>query len=165
MRRLTLPALVALVLAGCAQSTRHYPSLLPRAGESPNLAEPERTVPTATPDPVLDSQLATLTGALTSNGQRFAAAAQDTEAKVAVARGVAIGSDAWLNAQTALSGLASLRAPTLSTLAELEEMAIQRGEKGLVPYPALDAAVQSARTLATEQDRRIDALDAALSGK
>lgn len=158
-------ALVALVLAGCNQPARHYPSLLPRTSETQDVAEPERTVPTATPDPALDSQLATLTGALTSNGQRFSAAARDAEAKVAVARGVAVGSDAWLNAQTALSGLASLRAPTLNTLAELEEMAIQRGEKGFIPYPALDAAVDSARTMAAEQDARIDALDSALSGK
>ncbi|MDT8758003.1 hypothetical protein MZO42_04775 [Sphingomonas psychrotolerans] len=158
-----LPAL-AFALAGCTTDTGTYPSLLPRPIEKQSLAEPERPVPVATPDPVLDKRIAEVTASLRSGNQRFTAAAQETEAKVAVARGLPEGSSAWLDAQTALSTLESMRQPTLATLTELETMASERGQAGTPAYPPLDAAVAAADAMATAQGDRIAALEAALSG-
>ena len=157
------PAL-ALAIAGCTPEPGGYPSLLPRPIEKQSLAEPERPAQVAVPDAALDARIAEVTARLQSGNQRFAAAAQEAEAKVAVARGVPEGSDAWLNAQTALSALDSLRAPTLTAVAELESMASERGMAGKPAYPALDSAVAAAGAMATAQGDRIGALEAALAG-
>jgi hypothetical protein len=162
MHRIAILALLAL--AGCMQTERGYPSLLPRPIESQSLAEPERPAPVATPDPALDAKLADLSAALAEAQQRFTAAAQTAEAKVAVARGVREGSEAWLDAQTALSELGALHAPTVNALAELERLAIERGAAGLPPYPALDAAVEAATAQSQAQEDRTGALEAALAG-
>ncbi|NWM25081.1 hypothetical protein, partial [Escherichia coli] len=78
---------------------------------------------------------------LDAGAKAFAAGAQETEAKIAVSRGLPQGSEAWLQAQVAMGELAELRRPAVSALSDLEEMATQRGVDGLAPYPALDAAI------------------------
>ncbi|AQR73172.1 hypothetical protein [Sphingomonas sp. LM7] len=158
-----LPILVA-ALGGCTQSPDAYPSLLPRPIESQSLAEPDRPAPVVAPDPALDKRIAEAGAALTAGNQRFIKAAQEAEAKVAVARGVREGSDAWLDAQTALSTLESLRAPILASVSELEDLAIARGQAGQPPYPALDSAITAGNAIATAQGDRIGALEAALAG-
>ena len=162
MRRPVILTLIAL--AGCTPTPDRYPSLLPRPIESQSTAEPVRPIPQAAPDAALDSRIAQLTTQLDSTRARFAEAAQSAEAKVAVARGVADGSEAWLDAHAALSGLESLRAPTLDALSELDRLVIDRGQAGQPPYPALEAANARAQQLATEQSDRILALEAALAG-
>ena len=166
MRSLPLFALTVLVaaLAGCTQSPGAYPSLLPRPIESGSFAEPERPAQVAIPDAALDTRIAGFNASLTAGNQQFAAAAQEAEAKVAVARGVPQGSDAWLDAQTALSQLESLRAPLLIALSDLEEIAIERGKAGQPPYPALDSAIAAAEAMTTAQGDRIKAIEAALAG-
>jgi hypothetical protein len=158
-----LPAL-AFGLGGCTADTGTYPSLLPRPIEKQSLAEPERPAAVAAPDPALDKRIAEITATLRSGNQRFTAAAQEAEAKVAVARGVREGSEAWLDAQTGLSTLESLRQPTLAALTELETMASERGQAGKPAYPGLDSAVAAADAMATAQGDRIAALEAALAG-
>jgi hypothetical protein len=160
----SLPLLIAVALVGCTQSSTRYPSLLPRPIESQSLAEPERPAPVATPDPALDARIAEVTASLEAGNQRFTSAAQEAEAKVAVARGVPEGSEAWLDAQAALATLGALRAPTLTALADLERTVIERGQAGQPPYPALEAAVAAADAMATAQGDRINALEAALAG-
>lgn len=160
MRFILLLSLTAL--AGCTQSGTRYPSLLPRPIEQTSLAEPERPVPVATPDAALDKKIADIRASLDAGSKAFIAGAQDTEAKIAVARGLAPGSDPWLQAQVAMGGLAELRRPAVTALSELEEMATQRGVDGLPPYPALDDAVAEAAKAADTQQARIDSLEAAL---
>ena len=160
----SLPLFAAVALAGCTQSPDRYPSLLPRPIETQSLAEPERPVPVAAPDAALDARIAELSATLAAGNKKFVAAAQDAEARVAVARGVAEGSSAWLDAQTALSTLESLRAPTLSALNALEELAIARGTAGQPQYPALDSAIAAADAMSDAQGDRIGALEAALAG-
>ena len=162
MRFLLLLSLAAL--AGCTQPAGRYPSLLPRPIEQTSLAEPERPAPVATPDAALDAKLSQIRAALDAGAKAFATGAQDAEAKIAVARGTAPGSEPWLAAQVAMGGLAELRRPAVAALSELEELATQRGVDGLPPYPALDAAVNAAAEAANSQQARIDALDAALGG-
>lgn len=164
MARIPLIALLAATsLAGCTETGSHYPSLLPRAIESQSLAEPVRPAPVVAPDAALDAHIAELLATLDKAGKDFTAVAQDAEARIAVARGLPQGSDGWLDAQAALSEVGAARGPVASTLAELERMAIDRGQVGLPPYPALDAAVARASALADAQAARNATLEAALS--
>ena len=87
MRRFALPLLaLVLPLAGCIQSDAKYPSLLPRAIESQSTAEPERAAVEVAADPALDKQVDDLSATLDAAQKAFTKAAQDTEAKIAVAR-------------------------------------------------------------------------------
>ena len=51
-----------------------------------------------------------------------------------------VGSDAWLDAQTALAGLDTPRADLLAVVTDLEQLAIARAAAGQPPYPALQTA-------------------------
>lgn len=164
MRRLVLP-LLALSVAGCMDNDGKYPSLLPRAIESQSLVEPERPMPVATPDPALDARIAEITTALDGSAKAFVSAAQKAEALVAVARGVPEGSDAWLDAQTGLGTLDAAHAPTGAAIADLEQLATDRGQAGLPGYPALDAALAHAQAVDAAQTKRIAGLEAALRGE
>lgn len=156
---------LAIALTGCTQSPDAYPSLLPRPIEKQSLAEPERVEAVATPDPALDTRIAGLAATLAEGNRKFVAAAQEAEARVAVARGLPEGSDPWLDAQTALSAVESTRTPLLTALSELEELAIGRGKAGEPPYPALESAIAEADGLVRTQDTRISGLKAALGGE
>ncbi len=162
MRFLLLLSLAAL--AGCSQSTGKYPSLLPRPIESQSLAEPDRPVAVATPDAALDQKIAAIRATLDSSARAFAAGAQDAEAKIALAQGLAPGSERWLDAQVAMASLGALRKPAVDALEELEQLAIERGQAGQPPYPALDAAIAEAETASTGQQARIDALEKTIGG-
>ncbi len=152
----------AIVLAGCTQSLSRYPSLLPRPVEQTGFAEPERPVPVAAPDPALDARIAEITTRLGDSDTRFTAAARDAEAKIAVARGLPAGSERWLDAQAALSVLDGFTGPLQAAIADLDELAIERAKAGLVPYPALDAAIKAADAMSHAQESRANALEAAL---
>ena len=156
--------LPAILLAGCIRTTDHYPSLLPRPVEQEGFAEPERPVPVATPDAALDARIAEITAGLNADNERFIAATRDAEAKIAVARGVPEGSERWLDAQAALSVLDGFRAPLANAIADLQELAIQRGVAGQPPYPTLDSAITAAEAIQVAQNNRAQALEAALGG-
>ncbi len=165
MRRFALPLLaLALPLAGCIQSDEKYPSLLPRAIESQSTAEPERPAPVAAADPALDKQVADLSAALDAAQKAFSAAAQDAEARIAVARGLPEGSEPWIDAQVALGRLDMVRGQSTDALNALEALAIERGKNGLPPYPALQVAIARATALSADQAKRIKSLEAALTG-
>jgi hypothetical protein len=163
MRSLPLLALGAALLAGCAQPSTRYPSLLPRANEGLNFTEPERQVPQLTPDPALDARIGTLTATIVSTDRDFQAAAKEAEAKVARARGMAAGSSPWLDAQTALSVLDGLRSRTAVTLADMDQLRIERAQTGAPDYPALQAAMERAGAIIAAQESRARALEAAIA--
>lgn len=166
MARIPLIALLlATGVAGCTDTTHHYPSLLPRAIEKQSLAEPERPVPVATPDAALDKQIAALSAEVDKAAKEFTATAQSAEARIAVARGLPQGSDGWLDAQAALSEVEAAQAPLASTLADLQRLAIDRGAAGQPPYPMLDAAIARASALIDAQAVRHAALEAAAGGQ
>jgi len=162
MRSLVL--ISALALTGCIQSSGEYPSLLPRAAESQGLEEPVRPVAVAVPDAAFDKQIADLTAQLDVLAAAFNKGAQEAEARIAVARGLPEGSEPWIEAQTALANLDTMRAPVQTVVSDLEALAIERGAAGLPPYPALDAATARAGALSAEQQERSKALEAALAG-
>ena len=162
MRCLVLLSVVAL--AGCPQSTGKYPTLLPRPIESQSLAEPQRPAPVATPDAALDAKIAGIRGTLAKAVADFTRGAQDAEAKIAVARGLAPGTTPWLDAQVAMADLEVLRRPATTMLGDLEELAVARAEAGQPPYPALDGAIAEAEKTIADQQARKDALEKALGG-
>ncbi len=153
-----------IILAGCTQATSRYPSLLPRPVEQSGFAEPVRPTPVATPDAALDARIAEITTSLDAANTRFTTAARDAEAKIAVARGLPEGSERWLDAQAALSVLDGFRGPLATAIADLEELAIERGKAGLPPYPAVDSAITAAAAIQAAQEDRAKGLEAALAG-
>nr|WP_315383898.1 hypothetical protein [uncultured Sphingomonas sp.] len=163
MRSLPLLAVGAALLAGCAQPTTRYPSLLPRANEGLNFTEPERPTPKATPDAALDARIAALTSAIESADRDFQTAAKDTEAKVTRAHGQAAGTSPWLDAQTALSVLDGLRSRTAVTLADMDQLRIERAQSGQPDYPALQAAMDRGAAIVAAQESRARTLEAAIA--
>lgn len=158
-----LPAALA-TLAACTAADGGYPSLLPRPIESRSDAEPARPDPVATPDAALDRRIAEARALADAAAKRFQSAALEAETRVAVARGLAIGSDPWVRAQSALAELAPIRGETSQIVSDLEEMAITRASAGDPPYPALDAVIAEIGAIAKAQDDRVAALEDALGG-
>lgn len=150
--------MLLLALSGCASPTARYPSLLPRAIELRDDSEPVRTVPDAAPDAALDTKIAELQAALAESNATFAAARTRAEPLTEAARSAAIGSDAWLNAQAALSGLDGARGQTLATLSDIDRLSIDRAQAGLPPYPKLTMALEAGSAQAERQAASITAL-------
>lgn len=167
MRRPIFLAALALPLglpAACTTPDGGYPSLLPRPIESRDDAEPVRPDPVATPDAALDARITQKRAAAADAAKRFQTAAITAESRVAVARGVPAGSEAWVAAQTALADLDAIRGGTVELLTELEQEASARAQAGITAYPALDAAITEIGGLATTQAERSKALEDALAG-
>ncbi|MEH3101926.1 hypothetical protein [Sphingomonas adhaesiva] len=164
MTRRSLPlAALTVMLAGCSADTTGYPSLAPRPAETIGFEEPS-TPPPAAPraDPALDARIASATTAQASAARAFDAGATRAEALATAARGVAVGSDRWLDAQAALAELDSLRAAYGDTIAPLEDLAAERAAALQPAYPVLDQALEAARATSAAQTRRIDAIAAML---
>lgn len=159
------PALLALpiALSACSTTGDGYPSLLPRPIESRDAGEVVRPDPVATPDAALDSRVAAQLAAAEKIATRFRSQAQETESRVAIARGVPAGSDSWLAAQTALADLNRTRGETVEIVTALEETAAARLQAGTPAYPALDAAIASLSRAAAEQAEKVQALEDALA--
>lgn len=140
MTRLLFATVALGLLAGCSTQDVSAPSLLPRPIESRSDAEPVRPEPVATPDPALDAEIAGLVARRDKAMQDFAAADRVAVARVNAGARAAVGSDAWLDAQTALAALDTPRADLVAVVSELEDLAIARATAGQPPYPALETA-------------------------
>ena len=160
MRRL----LLCLALGGCVDTTTRYPTLLPRPIEKTSLAEPAPVPePPVAPDPALDARIATVTRDAAEAGSVFTKAADDAEAKVALARGTAEGSDPWLEAQVTLAALDVARQPLVAQQADLEQLSIDRATSGQPPYPGLERAVAEARSRVEKARSRSATIESSLS--
>ena len=144
------PALI-LLLAGCAQDTRSYPSLAVRPAESTGFAEPEVVQAVAAPDPALDAGIAALTVRLAEITRGYGAASASAERLAGAGGARSVGSEAWLSAQSALAELDDWRAQTTALAGEADALAVTRAGTGLPPYPALTAF---AGALRKEQERQ-----------
>lgn len=131
---------IILLLAGCGTGSATAPSLLPRPIEGRSDAEPSRPLPAITQDAALDAHIADLVTRRKQASTDFADADRTAAARLTAAAKAAVGSDAWLDAQTALAALDTPRAELLTVLTELEQLASARVAAGQPPYPALDAA-------------------------
>ena len=130
-------ALVALSLAGCARDATVYPSLAPRTVEKLGFAEPEIAIVEAKPDPALDARILALGESLDRLAKGFSADAAKADTAANRARGKAVGSDPWLDAQTALAQLDDWRAQTSSLLTDVDTIASERAAALEPAYPAL----------------------------
>ena len=156
--------LLSLLLAGgCAQTSGRYPSLLPRAIETRNDAEPMPSAPAIVADPALDAAIATARAALARTQADFAIQATRAESLAGAARGKPAGSEPWLDAQSALADLDVLRAQSSATLTDIEQLTIDRAAAGQPPYPALEAVRGDAATQHGDEGTIIDALTARLA--
>lgn len=138
MTRLLPLTFVFLPLAGCSTADVSAPSLLPREIETRSEAEPERPVPVAAPDPALDAEIAGLAARRNKAIADFATADRVAAARLNAGARAAVGSDAWLDAQTALAALDTPRADLLAVVTELEQLAIARAAAGQPAYPGLE---------------------------
>ncbi|MCP5397381.1 MAG: hypothetical protein H6918_11755 [Sphingomonadaceae bacterium] len=121
-----LPLLACcLTLAGCATNGTDYPSLAVRDAERvemtylPGSADTEAMKPAPAPDSLPD-QLAALRAEADSAHRAFMDAAPGAERTVSAARGAALGSRSWGDAQVAMADLDSLRSRSAVVLADLD---------------------------------------------
>ncbi len=91
----------------------------------------------AAPDPALDTKMATFAKRLDTITAGFTRDAARTESGARAARGRAVGSDAWLDAQTALAGLDDWRAQMSALISDIEEASTDRAAKLEADYPGL----------------------------
>jgi hypothetical protein len=159
---LLVPAVVA-ALGGCT-ARGDFPSLAMRPAEREPLIEAPARAPTqTTSDAALLRQVSALEARGTAGARDFDAAYGPAEA--AVARAGASGSDAWIEAQVALSRLEAARGQATSALADLEQLALDRADRptGASDRAAIDAALARLRARAAGDQARLDGLKRRLS--
>lgn len=165
-RHAFIAALVlAVTLSGCAgmQNVSGYPSLAPRPIEQRVAAGTAEPAGPPMPAPVS----ATLVQAIAALGQdadageaAFRTALSDLGDIVRAGRGAATGSEAWAQAQAALSRIIIARAPTTLALTELDRLALTQADAAGGSVPT-DLAAQQARVaaLAAGQDAVLAGLE------
>ena len=159
-----LAALVglALTLPGCADDATHYPSLSPRPAEKLGFAEPDVKAVELTPDPALDATMADKRTQLAGIAKGFADAETRSGVAVRAARGHAVGSDAWLEAQTSLAGLDDYRAQTSALATDIDTLIADRAAALAPVYPTLSTLRDDVEAEAAKEGGSIDRLQATL---
>ncbi|EQB31415.1 hypothetical protein M529_14800 [Sphingobium ummariense RL-3] len=164
-RRL-LPSL-ALLLSGCAGAHTDYPSLAKRPIESAPMAEaPPPPSPVAS-DPALRTEIDRLSAQAQAGAATFDKAYEVADKAVRAADGSAVSSDAWVAAQTSISALESARNDSVSALASLDTLYVERSNaiadgKASGGIDDIDAVRASVLALVDGQNDRLDALKARL---
>lgn len=165
-----LPSMILLTglafASGCSTAVDH-PSLAPRAVERFTVAEPE---PPVTPAPSLpaDASRQERAAALTTQARDadglFRQRLGDTEVSVAKGASAALGSEAWVIAQEAVSSLATLHEQVSRSLADLDAIQIAAVEEGIGAdaETVLGAAITEVAAIEASQRASIDALRARL---
>ncbi|MBW4330825.1 hypothetical protein KY084_08035 [Stakelama sp. CBK3Z-3] len=157
------PLLVLAALAltsACATRQDDFPSLLPRDIERPDTPVPTPSLTPVAPDAALDAQIAAKQEAFDQAVAVFDAAAKRARPLATRAHNAAIGSDAWIAAQTALADLDTARSALLIPLADLEGLAIDRAQAGKQPYPALEEALETTEAADANRADTLDNIDA-----
>jgi hypothetical protein len=156
--RSAFPALLAAaLLAGCV-AQGPFPSLAPRPDELMAIEEPVREAPRAADDAALRTRVAALLEEVRAGARGFDA--DHEAARRAAARSGPTGSDAWVEAQQAISRLEAARGRTMAAAAELHQLALDRAD---VPTSdedrrLIEAAIAEADRVAAGQQARIDRL-------
>ncbi|TPG08474.1 hypothetical protein [Sphingomonas oligophenolica] len=164
MSRLTLPfaspILLLVLISGCARHDRGYPSLLPRPVEALGFAEPETEQPDVSPDPALDAKIAEQRQSLARVAKGFTDAAATAEAAAGRAKGRAVGTDAWLDAQSRLAELDDWRAQASALVTDIDQMIADRAAALAPIYPPLATLRDQAVAEATRQGQAITRIEA-----
>lgn len=168
MFRRLLPT-IALFLSGCAGTLTGYPSLAKRAVENAPVGEAPASVPTpAEVDPALQAQVDRLAGQSQAGSAAFDKAWPAADRAVRAAAGAAVSSEAWVTAQLAVSGLEAARNDSVSALASLDTLYVERSNavaegKARGGVEQIDAARKAALAAVDSQNDRIDAIKGRLT--
>ncbi|KQR81236.1 hypothetical protein [Sphingomonas sp. Leaf343] len=161
-----LPALLVssfVLLGACARDASVYPSLAVRPTEKVGFAEPAPPPPEPLKvDVALDAKIADLTARLAAVTSGFDRDAARAETAARAAKGRAVGSDAWLDAQTALGSLDDWRAQASGLASEAGDLATARAAALEPPYPTLDSIQHRIAAEGNRHTATIDRLQAAL---
>lgn len=158
MRHRPATLVLPLALAACASDGGPYPSLTPRPVEKLSFDEPSRPQPVASPDATLDAAIAARSADLVRIAAGFEAAADAAQRAIGRAAHQAVGSDAWLDAQTALAQLDDWRAQGNALTAAIEAMGSERAARLAPAYPPLDALAARAAAESERESARVEAL-------
>ncbi|WP_097091858.1 hypothetical protein [Novosphingobium sp. Chol11] len=166
LRRL-LPSL-ALFLSGCAETLTGYPSLAKRAVENAPVAEPVAAPAPVEADPALQAQVDRLSAQAQSGSAAFDRAWPAADRATRSAAGAAVSSEAWVAAQLAISALEAARNDSVSALASLDTLYVERSNavaEGKVRggVEQIDVARKAALGIVDSQNDRIDAVKARLA--
>jgi hypothetical protein len=158
---------LALMLSGCAGAPQNYPSLAKRPIESAPIAEvspPPASIPA---DAELSAEIARYVEQADKGAAAFDAAYAGADKAVNAAARAAVSSDAWVGAQVSISTLEAARNDSVSALASLDTLYVQRSNavadgKSAGGLADIDAARSAALALVDQQNDRIDAMKARL---
>lgn len=169
MKTRQMSPLLMLTVAACASSSASdYPSLARRPVES---AAPQTDAAPVTP-PAADADLSTRIAGLVEQAKKgdagFASAIAAADRRIAAASGAAAGSEPWIDAQQALSGIETARGDSISALATMDSLLVERLDaiaagKAQGGETELRAAQSEIGAIVDRQNARLDALKGALS--
>ena len=167
MTRRLLPYL-ALLLSGCTGGQLTYPSLAKRPIESAPVAQAAPPPAPVAADAQLTEQIARFTAQAEPCRTGFDAAYAKAEKAARAASGSSVSSDAWVAAQVAISALETARNDSVSALASLDTLYVNRTSaiadgKESGGLDALDTARTTALAIVDSQNDRIDALKGQLA--
>lgn len=167
MTRRLLPYL-ALLLSGCTGAQLSYPSLAKRPIESAPVAEATPPPAPIAADAKLAAQISRFTAQSETGRTGFDAAYATAEKAARAATGSSVSSDAWVAAQVAISALETARNDSVSALASLDTLYVDRTSaiadgKENGGLDALDTARTAALAIVDSQNDRIDALKGQLA--
>lgn len=150
--------LLPLMIAACAAPQGEYPSLQIRAAEriDPNAEEPAPPPPAPIPAEVL-AKAERLKGEAQAADAGFQRLAPGATAAAQAARGAAVASDRWADAQVAIAMLDSQRSKTASALADLDILYADRAV-ALESRDEIDVARQTVARIVAGQDATLNRL-------
>lgn len=156
-------AALALMLSGCAGAPQNYPSLAKRAVEGAPMAEVSPAPAPVAADPQLSAEIARHVAQADKGATAFDTAYARADKAVKVASGATVSSDAWVTAQVAISELESARNDSVSALASLDTLYVERSNqvadgKARGGLEDIDAARSATLALVDQQNDRIDAM-------
>lgn len=160
-------AAFALMLSGCAGAPQTYPSLAKRPIESAPIAEPAAPPAPVAADAALNGEIAKYMAQADKGRSAFDAAYARAQKSVGAASGAAVSSDSWVAAQVAISSLEAARNDSVSALASLDTLYVQRTNavadgKARGGLTEIEAARSATLTSVDQQNDRIDAMKAKL---
>lgn len=166
LRRL-LPSL-ALFLTGCAGTLTGYPSLAKRPIENVPMGETAAAPAPVEADPALLAEVSRLSGQAQGGSAAFDKAWPAADRAARAAAGAAVSSEAWVTAQLAVSTLEAARNDSVSALASLDTLYVERSNavsegKARGGTEQIDAARKVALAIVDSQNDRIDALKGRLA--
>jgi hypothetical protein len=168
MFRRLLPT-IALFLSGCAGTLTGYPSLAKRAVENGPVGEAPATAPAPVEvDPALQAQIDKLSAQAQAGSTAFDKAWPAADRSAKAAAGAAVSSEAWVAAQLAVSALEAARNDSVSALASLDTLYVERSDalaegKARGGVDQIDAARKVALAIVDSQNDRIDAIKGQLA--